>query len=553
MANNFADYYYVKVKARATVDGTPVRTTAISITYALDDIPSATLDIAVGRRVNPEALGEVSASEGLITTLEPFTPVEIYLTLTPTNGRGAPAGKPLGFPEGEFLAFTGYVSSVGCEKRSMGGIAALQISACGQPVTLAGSSQLISGMIEPSAAQTGAKPIVCKFGNSDTARPSMFEALKNAAPDVLDDIWDSGIQVLMEQMVARPDAWSGEEEENTNDFAKIGLDRINLDGALPTQPLSLADYAVDPAALSEAIQRTLVNVLYMNWSGYSSQTNLWTALVALRDHFYFHFVPAVSEDAIAPITFALGGEPEYEGATLDPSEYYLIKSSVGGLDTDRGRFYSYMGSVALTLEGGGLQPSPWQSEDMVAKPLGFASIALPEGAKGRFHMLPAPAWLLPPGTPGKVSLSFDGGYPDASNPEATGDKETEGEAATQAAMEDKILDSGLGNAVAESVLMDNLFEHRRMTIAGRVRFDISPGSLLRINTIGEKFTGESDILYGHVMAVSIEIGEVAGGDSYARTVFELGHIRSKTEHDTLTVEAHPLYNVPWVGGKLVDF
>jgi hypothetical protein len=212
-----------------------------------------------------------------------------------------------------------------------------------------------------------------------------------------------------------------------------------------------------------------------------------------------------------------------------------------------------MGSVALTLEGGGWQSSPWQMEDVVAKPLGYAFVTLPEGAKGRFHLHTAPSWMLPSGTPGKVSLSFDSGYPDASNPQSTGGKETDSAAASQAALESQYLDSNLGNDIAAAVLHDNLFDHRRMKIGGRLRFDIAPGSLLQINTVGEKFTGESDVLFGHVNSVTIEVGEVGGGESFARTEFELVHVRSKTEHETLTVTEHPLYGVPWYGGQLLEF
>lgn len=555
MATEFVDYYYVQVRARAVIGSDTVSITSLDLTYELDRMPHATLTIPLGRQVNPEALGGVAASEGVITNLLPFEPVKVYLTLVAKDGRDAPASAGhSGFPDGEFLAFTGYVSGIGESKESMGRAASLVVAAYGQPVTLSGSSQLITGMVEPATSQTGAMPIVCKMGNEGAARIAINEALLKEAPAPMNDLWALGMKQLMKIMVKASDAWAKEANEVVdNSFAAIGLNRINLNKALPAAPLSLLRYAVDPLGLASALHRTMTNVLYMNWAAYESQTNLWTALQGFREHFFFHFVPAVEEDAVAPITFALSGEPF---VTLNPSEYYLLKTEIAmGEGPESARYYSYMGSVALTLEGGGWQPSPWQKEDMVSKPLGFAYVRnMPKGTKGRFHMHPAPAWLLPPGAPGSSSLNTgDGGCPDASNPEASGGGGETASGGSQAALENQFIESGLGDAVAGSVLYDNLFDHRSMTVAGRLRFDVAPGSLMRVNTVGEKFTGRKDTLFGHVRSVRIEVGEVAGGGSYARTTFDVGHVRSDSEHKDLTVEAHPLYQVGWRGGKLVDY
>jgi hypothetical protein len=97
--------------------------------------------------------------------------------------------------------------------------------------------------------------------------------------------------------------------------------------------------------------------------------------------------------------------------------------------------------------------------------------------------------------------------------------------------------------------------HRLSQVAGRLRFDICPGSTVEIEGVPERQTKAFlDQLSGNAVAtvtrvtVAINAQAKQGGTSY-----ELGWLRTEAENksDRFSVVRHPIYDVEWSGDPLI--
>lgn len=113
------------------------------------------------------------------------------------------------------------------------------------------------------------------------------------------------------------------------------------------------------------------------------------------------------------------------------------------------------------------------------------------------------------------------------------------------------------NAYAQSLYVYELLKHRQGTLSGRVRFDIAPGSLVKIQTAEDKFTwnllGQKDFMHTYAVVLRVSTSIDAEADN-ACTVLTLAHVRTEAENadPTTSICRHPLWNVIWSGCTLVD-
>lgn len=110
---------------------------------------------------------------------------------------------------------------------------------------------------------------------------------------------------------------------------------------------------------------------------------------------------------------------------------------------------------------------------------------------------------------------------------------------------------------AHSVFVNNMLRGRSGEISGRLRFDIAPGSHLKIEGSPEVFLGAEDALaasmFVRVHRVTIEINAETG---MAATSFGVMSVRSEKENteDRTSVDRHPLFSAATVvpGAPLVS-
>lgn len=530
MADPVADYYHLKVIARAEFDEPVINTPILffNVTFALDDVPRAIIRIPLGR--DPVS-GKVSSALGTITNIEPRTRCRIYAHVESLDGRLAPPGKDPGFPEKDTLIFDGFVASPGIVRGT--NTASLEITLFGAQAGLAGSTALVNSVTTADLVSSNSDIVVLGGGGAAVAWDIVAALARNP---VEEDLWLIGIKPIMDQAIHATSVWTALAD---NGAAREALDRINIGKVLEVQPLSLSGHGSPTALLRQTVARTLGNRFYDVWASNNGNGDMWNVLIELSNLFMFHFVPAVNEDVLAPITPNLGGEPY---RTLDPNEYH--QSAANTSIYSRGD-YAYRATVGLYANT--FRTPQWDRTSGVATKLGVATVAERlEGRQGMIQLIQAPEWLIPSGAPGEHTVGKGGAVPDASNPDVLAEYLSYGDSVN------KFLESTLGNAVAETDLHEKLFAHRgSLRVSGRLRMDIAPGSLIKINTPGERFSGKKDVFYGMVSQVEVYAHAGDGSGGSAATGLTLVSVRSEHEHETLTVPVHPIYQKRWVGGRLL--
>jgi hypothetical protein len=92
-------------------------------------------------------------------------------------------------------------------------------------------------------------------------------------------------------------------------------------------------------------------------------------------------------------------------------------------------------------------------------------------------------------------------------------------------------------------------------VSGKLRFDIAPGSSVRVETGRAKNIPAADDqlaqnMYATVMQVSYLVNAEAG---QAGTAFTLAHVRTESENkaDATSVEKPPMYKRAWRGAPMI--
>ncbi len=529
------DYYYVKVNAHAIIGGKKFNVNSFEINYELDEIASATICLPIGRKMTGDAVGEVSEAMNVFRNTPPFTPVKLMIELQVPLKRAAPSGKNVGFPDGFFLAFDGYFSAP-AHKKSIAGCASLVIQCFGATAALAGATQYVNGTVISPGPPNGSSYIVTHLGEHQYNK-TLYDAVRDFCPNISNDLWGAGIQVLMEEAIKSIDIWS---QAANPGAASDALNRINPveGGILPSSQLSLENGGSGTTQFQSEFQKALAKQIcdgfYQIWRDGDDEADLWDVLKGLAQHFRFHFVPSIEEDALAPICPNLGGEP---WLTIDPSEYSEIDLS----SVYSPKFYAYVKTIGLYTKS--FSSSQFQATCAPSRTVGQSS--LDTDFKGRVKMLEAPCWVVPPSAPAIKSFKPGGETSDKSSPKPNAPPP----GLPQGQMEKLWFDSGIGDSLAESILHEEVFRHRKLAFSGRARFDICPGSTVRINTAGENFTSERATFFGMVDRVTIRVTDGPSGNTLS-TAIKLANVRTDVENKKYGVDAHPLFKTRWVGGVL---
>ena len=225
--------------------------------------------------------------------------------------------------------------------------------------------------------------------------------------------------------------------------------------------------------------------------------------------------------------------------------------------------FDWSGMISQPLWGVGLicahhsDTGAGESEDDPVKPIGggFVSQAA-EANDGMLLVQNAPSWLnwqtlgdshvgettgIKDEAPGRTMTSGPDDPPKSKDPKPSEVAQTT---------------CGIIQLVAQQVFIENMLRGRSAMISGKLRFDIAPGSVIRIEAKPELFAEGIDQLavpmYGQVERVTININSEA---RLASTTFNLGGVRTETENgqDRTSTARHPLFGTEiFVGAPLVD-
>lgn len=533
------DFYRVKFTARAEVSGEEIDISGFDISYAINEIPTATIYPTVGRE--PQDNKEAKAVDVLLSA-QPFTPVKIFATFE--TEQDSPADEP-GFPyDEEVLLFDGYITGVTYQstRNPAGGAITLAAGAMGWLTGLRGTTS------QTTKATVKGPGGFAEILNLNNQRITLFDYKLAFATDgsaIVTDLWTEFIKPFFRELTDTESVWGDSPNESADTaLGKMDNEDVFSGDATNQLPFKFGEGADKIEIVKEFVGQNIARDVYTSWRN----TNLWDALMHIAYSYKFAIIPLIDTASCVPLYGALNGT---EHRYITAREYNDIQLNV-----------KTPAKVVKVVVVGGITTSAFSPTPITGAIVGLHSAENawndPElGARGQTVTLNAPAWLSGLTPIGKITRDSLGGdnllIPDAVNPTAN----VTTPADDYQEFYSKYLTSDLGDRYAKTIAQHMLFEERSGAVTGRFRLDIGPGSLVKVQVIDDKFAEEGadeKAIYGMVRSTGLSVRAGGGGMGSASTKFDLAFIRTATEHeaagDALTASAHPLYDTRFVGVKL---
>lgn len=291
-------------------------------------------------------------------------------------------------------------------------------------------------------------------------------------------------------------------------------------------PLDTADVEEVPEAIS-------AKLAYMASDAVLHQT-FWDALV----HFFLprymmQLIPLIDT---AVVTAAAPGFREAYDVELKPEEYDSLDHSAL---IERPLRAVLLQTPDKSLAGASM------TEDGTPAAWGIGGgFAAPGVTEGMLLALRVPEWAQDIESSALYAAASTGIPEEAPINEASAPGNVGGEAVGRKPSEIAVGASELLSRYARMLYVQNALRGREGAVSGKLRFDIAPGSNIRIVGSPERFLAGIDQLatthYATVQRVTIVINAEAG---QASTRFKLTNIRTESENtqDRFSIEAHPLF------------
>lgn len=317
-----------------------------------------------------------------------------------------------------------------------------------------------------------------------------------------------------------------------------------------------------PLALNVAGSTDLSSVARAIAKDIAADTNLtlanstyWDMLLKYAQSYMLAIIPLVDKALLVPYVPTLKTvyktikAEDYEASTRTME----ASRGVRGVGLYGGKEYEASADV---LSGAGID----------YKALGIGGYFIdPERTQGTFLLLQAPPWAADvPYDPWADSSLGGGGarpFPSAVNPGTpVGGGDAAGllgggtvTVAAQSPIRAATDRVPFMNRLAEAMYGAEAVRGRSIDIMGRLRFDICPGSIVRLESASEKFydtSASGELFFGAVHSVTFVLDAEA---SQVGTAFHIGDVRREGEFKgSLAMAQHPMWTKSWAGAPLIE-
>lgn len=525
---------------------------ALQTTFVVNTFPTAQIIVPVGRAADVDAEGEVIRARELAERMTQFQRIECFLTM---KGEYAPG---VMWPAKDIRVFNGYVTGTSLTRVS-GGMSVV-VQATHWLMDLDASSSLSSQFVAGSPVILGlpaAGPDVGALKN---------EPFDPMLADIKRDLWNEGIKRKFISLcnggtlITQIDSLLPDGGELSNALA---LPRLNgsaeacFDNADVVDVPKLTFFDELDQALDGAAQTWIGDIVT---DGSGGNSTLWEQLARLADEFHFVVIPTVDSAVCAPLAPCIAGDDPARHLTIQANEYTSFNPGAGvrrllrGLSIN-GMFSSAWGALddKAIEEANETQPFFLASDGIyiVDYDLDLPAAVRARAKNGMLRFTNAPQWMQ------SSYLEAVMGRANAApekNPANT--KQGVVEAETSVPAEEIAFDRAafrrFGDAYAKWRYWMDHFSARTGSMTGKLRFDIAPGSVVRIEDIDGKLyddPAEAGYMYALVTGVRVNVNVAEGRSGDASTTLELSHIRREAEREMGT-KRHPLYKDVWVGTVL---
>lgn len=534
-----APYVYSKFRITAEIAGTVFNDiVAISATFGLNSIPTASLTVAVGYDAASGKTREATIHK-LRKQIKPRDRVKVWLDIT------SDAGQTDKMEDGSFLIFEGMIAGIGYQRSHNSANYVLQLIHWLDDLN---NSSALNGKWFQNApflmATNAAFLSLQKEGNTTSPVPII-----DANGDIInlgtisEDLWAKVIKPIFEALCTY-DLSNGRK----NDAALKALEKIAVAGGKTgATPLSLNLDGLEGNNIAMSVRSALTKDALESFA----YTSFWGKLVGeYAPQFFFAVSPAVEHATVVPF---------FGGLKHDGNETYVIKADEYSYANFNATMSQLIDSVVAFW--------PWQMDPMLGTGGEVKTTALFTEPAGQYPppenfdeeraglklFKDLPTWLAnmaPWPIFTGATTGVKGKQPGDTFDPGTGEPVQPPEWYLAPEVAEQIYE-GAGKRFAEHFYKTEFLSQRYGELSGKLRFDIAPGSIVKIELPQSEI--QSD---GAIIAAVTQVSYAINAErALAGTSFALSYTRTEEEDKDTTYisqEYPPLYNAEskWPGGPL---
>ena len=516
------------VYATATGLSSPLDIVRFTCSYQRNSIPTATLMVPLGKEVQ-------SWQSSQVYNLTPgaMARIRMQVHIAGFFGGGSWTGGTLPIVPGmggynAFTIFDGWLTGMGYHREREKVYATLDLTHWLADLNFASALCQSSNPSNPADLIFPADGVLPDTGVTHGATLNA-KSEEYATPDNLaNDFWGSVLKpwfawFLSQNRLYETNFMAGAKQNDSVDgSASAALVRMNT-GA----------YKLNfDAAVASLIQEGVVNDLTQNIADPDGEelslanVTIWEKLVGhLVPTYHFDIIPRPGDALIRPVVPSFGGGYH---TTLLARDQSVVKLNIG-LQRPIRAVGLFVNEILSKL---GFE-STANNESLV---IGFAET--PTQPTGVVLFRQAPHFLVNAPTAPLTYIDFIDGYSDIINGPAQGVRGF----GVRESFEPLVT---VGNKLAQIMYNEEALKERNGVIAGPLRFDICPGSTVRIQGV----ENTNQYAFGLVQSTNCFIDSDA---QQAATAFQLAYIRSSAENSTplMTSSSHGLFDSVWAGDTL---
>lgn len=300
-----------------------------------------------------------------------------------------------------------------------------------------------------------------------------------------------------------------------------------------------------PVTFTKGVIRSLGQDLFKSYM----YTSFWDKLIGeFATKFMFAVVPLVGRSLVVPWQ---PGSREVWTKQLKPNEYVFVdfNANLPRPLQSVNVVGSFPSSTMVPHFENPEQPQPQQIIGCY-KPKDDE-----ESNRGVSHFVQAPQWLMEPIMAGAYVGGTTGVKDQSPQPTATQPDATNSGPEDPGPEDLRTQSEALFDSYAQALYVRESARGRMGSITGKLRFDIAPGSTVRLEQTAEQFVGAvfdelATPLVGHVIRMTVNINSES---RQATTSYKLAFMRTEQENsdDRFSTPKHPLYSDAFAGAPLI--
>lgn len=527
-------YTSLQFKLWATIGGADVDLVMFNCSYEMNTIPTCRATLPVGYRVLPPHLP--SAAHMLTGGINVQIPLVVYCDVKYCGGQYQPT-----LPStGTYILFQGYVTGVGYMRQYDG------YSMSIEGVHWLSNLSYSSIMSENSSPQNPTEftfnaALFAAAGGGKGCLPITSVQVKSTEANVKSDLWGKVIQPwfldlaaknrINRQQLANLDVNPNNDTKN-NDVSqtlrKIDGEKLPFDTKSFGVGATIATMIGKELACTQ--QPTIATAERM------AQQTFWDKIVGeLKDTYMFSVIPFPTTAKVIPFIPGLRD-------VWDPA----------------GEGFTFKGRDIVVQDGQAQLPRQLRAVCVYAGMADRCGAAMPPGAgvnnwrvggayvgadSGMVLMRAAPAFLRDT----KLQHAFTGHVTkirgNAFNHPGAGDAPPDPKPENTSKDARNMMDS-----VAHAWYVTEVLKNRYGDLSTPIRFDVAPGSSVKIEGTSGTFSSDGEARYGQVTSVMhmFDAQQQRCGSS-----FRIAHMHNEAEHqqDQFTIDQHPYYTTTWPGAR----